>query len=952
MSVRKFKFVSPGVFTREIDQSQLPAADSSPGPVIIGRLPQGPAMEPVAVRSFEEFVQVFGNPVPGRANGDVWRDGNYQGPTYASYAAQAYLRNSTDGVTVVRLAGLEAQDSTTGGDAGWETEDPDSAVASNGGAFGLFICSQGDGGAAPGEQQGYLAAIWYVQSGGAVVLSGSLARTAAAEAGIDGLFGTSSNGGTSGPVFRASILDTSGAEVHKTEFNFDPSSRNFIRKVFNTNPQTVNTAVVPSSSVSQGGQYYWLGETYESFVQKNISDDNINSGSYGLLMAFDKADKADYNRDYISAESGWFFSQDLTTESATYNPANMQRLFKVVALEPGKWVQDNIKVSIQDLTYSRSTSGRNNYATFTLVLRKADDTDKNQQVVERYSNLSLNPLADNYISKKIGDKYVVWDQDTKVLREYGEYDNVSKYIRIVVNDAVQAGTADPNMLPFGVEGPLKFSSVTAEATVADPLESNVAPESLKPASWSFATGSSISDYSASLNFPEMVLRKSSSAGDPYDQTNSYFGAQADAFLENGASAYNSRQFSPDWSDMVNRLAGAVSDSITEPMWYFSLDDVVQPAGKSYSFHLSGSRKDGDSISADDSDGWRAVIDDGWTRFTAPMFGGFDGLDIKEIEPFRNTGMSTGATRQNNYALNTVRTAIELINDPEVVEMNVATIPGITNENVTRVLVETCEERGDALAIIDLPDVYLPYPEGKDYATTAGRGSVSSTVTELDQRQLDSSYGCTYYPWVQIQDTATSNNRLWVPPSVAALGTLASSDSATEVWFAPAGFNRGGLSAGAAGLPVLNVSEKLTSRDRDNLYDTNINPIASFPNEGIVIFGQKTLQVTPSALDRINVRRMMIFVKKQVSIFANQILFDQNVQATWNRFIGVVDPFLASVKSRLGISEYKLILDDTTTTPDLVDQNIVYAKIFIKPAKAIEYIALDFFITNQGASFED
>ena len=952
MSVRKFKFVSPGVFTREIDQSQLPAADSSPGPVIIGRLPQGPAMEPVAVRSFEEFVQVFGNPVPGRANGDVWREGNYQGPTYASYAAQAYLRNSTDGVTVVRLAGLNAQDSTTAGDAGWETEDTNTAVASNGGAFGLFICDQGDGGATPGLQQGYLAAIWYVQSGGAVVLTGSLARTADAEAGIDGLFGTSSDGSTSGPVFRAAILDESGTEVHKTEFNFDPSSRNFIRKVFNTNPQTVNTAVVPSASVSQGGKYYWLGETYESFIQKNINDTNIDSGSYGLLMAFDKGDKADYNIDYVSAESGWFFSQDLTTEATTYNPANMQRLFKVVALEPGKWVQDNIKVSIQDLTYSRSTSGRNNYATFTLVLRKADDTDKNQQVVEKYSNLSLNPLADNYISKKIGDKYVVWDQDTKVLKEYGEYDNVSKYIRIVVNDAVQAGTVDPNMLPFGVEGPLKFSSVTAAATVADPLETQQAPESLKPTGWSFATGSNISDYSASLNFPEMVLRKSSSAGDPFDQTNSYFGAQAGAFLENGASAYNSRQFSPDWSDMVNRLAGEVSDTITEPMWYFSLDDVVQPAGKTYAYYLSGSRADEESVSAAGSAGWRTVVDNGWTRFTAPMFGGFDGLDIKEIEPFRNTGMSTGATRQNNYALNTLRTAVELINDPEVVEMNVATIPGITNENVTRVLVETCEERGDSLAIIDLPGVYLPYPEGKKYATKAGRGSVSSAVRELDQRQLDSSYGCTYYPWVQIQDTATSNNRLWVPPSVAALGTFASSDAATEVWFAPAGFNRGGLSTGAAGLPVLNVSQKLTSRDRDNLYDANINPIASFPNEGIVVFGQKTLQITPSALDRINVRRMMIFVKKQVSIFANQILFDQNVRSTWNRFIGLVDPFLSSVKNRLGISEYKLILDETTTTPDLVDQNIVYAKIFIKPAKAIEYIALDFFITNQGASFED
>ena len=186
----------------------------------------------------------------------------------------------------------------------------------------------------------------------------------------------------------------------------------------------------------------------------------------------------------------------------------------------------------------------------------------------------------------------------------------------------------------------------------------------------------------------------------------------------------------------------------------------------------------------------------------------------------------------------------------------------------------------------------------------------------------------------------------------ALGTFASSEAKSELWFAPAGFNRGGLSEGSAGLPVLAVSQRLSSSDRDTLYEANINPIASFPNEGIVIFGQKTLHLTPSALDRINVRRMMIFVKKQISAVANGILFDQNVRVTWNRFTSKADPILRSVQNRLGISEYRFILDETTTTPDLVDQNIVYAKVYVKPAKAIEYIAIDFIITNTGAAFED
>ena len=154
------------------------------------------------------------------------------------------------------------------------------------------------------------------------------------------------------------------------------------------------------------------------------------------------------------------------------------------------------------------------------------------------------------------------------------------------------------------------------------------------------------------------------------------------------------------------------------------------------------------------------------------------------------------------------------------------------------------------------------------------------------------------------------------------------------------------------MPVIGVRQRLTSEERDTLYDANINPIASFPSEGIVIFGQKTLQLSASALDRINVRRLLIFLKKEISRFAANILFEQNVAATWANFTSQVDPFLSSVQARLGLADFKLILDETTTTPDLVDRNIVYAKIFLKPVKAIEFIALDFVITDQGAAFED
>ena len=222
---------------------------------------------------------------------------------------------------------------------------------------------------------------------------------------------------------------------------------------------------------------------------------------------------------------------------------------------------------------------------------------------------------------------------------------------------------------------------------------------------------------------------------------------------------------------------------------------------------------------------------------------------------------------------------------------------------------------------------------------------------MKARNLNNSYGCAYYPWVTIRDN-TNSTFVKVPPSVVALGVMANTERKADVWFAPAGFQRGGLSQGAAGLVVTGIETKLTSRNRDDLYDVNINPIASFPREGIVVFGQKTLQAERSALDRINVRRLMLYVKKGISQISATTLFQPNVQATWTGFKTRADTFLGDVKIRFGVDDYRVILDATTTTPDLVDQNIMYAKVFIKPTRAIEFIAIDFIITKSGASFND
>jgi phage tail sheath protein FI len=292
----------------------------------------------------------------------------------------------------------------------------------------------------------------------------------------------------------------------------------------------------------------------------------------------------------------------------------------------------------------------------------------------------------------------------------------------------------------------------------------------------------------------------------------------------------------------------------------------------------------------------------------------------------------------------------MCSDPEVVDMDLVCMPGLTHEGLTNHMLNVAESRGDCLAIIDLANAYTPKTESTNAAESRG-ANVATAVSNMRNRGLNSSYGACYFPWVQISDPQTAQ-RVWVPPSVVALGAMSYGQKTQELWFAPAGFTRGGLSEGRGGLPVIAVSERLTSAERDDLYDANINPIAQFPAEGIVIFGQKTLQVTESALDRINVRRLMIYVKREISRMAATLLFDQNVQSTWDRFTGRVNPFLSSIRSRLGLMDFKVILDSTTTTPDLIDRNIMYAKIFLKPAKAVEFIAIDFVITDSGAAFED
>jgi uncharacterized protein len=209
--------------------------------------------------------------------------------------------------------------------------------------------------------------------------------------------------------------------------------------------------------------------------------------------------------------------------------------------------------------------------------------------------------------------------------------------------------------------------------------------------------------------------------------------------------------------------------------------------------------------------------------------------------------------------------------------------------------------------------------------------------------MDTSYGATYWPWVQAADP-DSGNAVWVPASTLIPAVYAFNDNSTEAWFAPAGFNRGGLST------VVRAERKLTQGDRDSLYQGNVNPIATFPNQGVVVFGQKTLQKKASALDRVNVRRLLITLKDYISQIADTLVFEQNTIATRNSFLAQVNPYLTSVQQRQGLYAFKVIMDDSNNTADVIDRNELVGQIYLQPTKTAEFIYLDFNLTPTGATF--
>ena len=287
-----------------------------------------------------------------------------------------------------------------------------------------------------------------------------------------------------------------------------------------------------------------------------------------------------------------------------------------------------------------------------------------------------------------------------------------------------------------------------------------------------------------------------------------------------------------------------------------------------------------------------------------------------------------AARSQGLTAGCYSNVITLLGNSDDYRFNVITVPGLNNNNHSTTissLIDLAESRGDCIAVVDL------YGHG---------GTVANITGQADT--LNSSYAASYWPWLQTQSGTGKN--VWAPASVFIPGVYAFTDGSSAPWFAPAGLVRGGLTG------VIQAERRLSRVQRDSLYDSKVNPIATFPGTGIAVFGQKTLQTKSSALDRVNVRRLLIELKEFVGNQAQNLVFEQNTVNTRNKFLAAVNPYLDTVVSRQGLYAFRVVMDDSNNSADIVDRNQLVGQIFIQPAKTAEFIVLDFTVEPTGATF--
>ena len=959
------RIVSPGVFTQENDLSFLPVGIGEIGAVIIGNTESGPAFVPTIVRSMNEFELKFGSSTKG---------------TYVPFTVKEYIKNAGV-VTIVRTLGLDgytvnnqvyliASGSTVGpsgstvaagdpfilgvlhsstiGDTstknGTMTEDSilNGSITAGNKATGSFTFVVGAGennnvefqvgtsdsdefrfigvgsGTVPADGTATFGPYYFATGSSATATVTALVSevnthatnvTATANGAV--IEFTSSATGLSGNSIR---VQTGSASTFSTQLTLaggtaDTLASTAFQGALNGNGVlTLNKFFGNSNHLASTSNTASLDKTNANYLPNLIGTD---SGKFLPTAAHSDGNSPSYVYSLFNSQS---YGATSANQGGGYGFTNLSASFGTIGFTSANSVTGTnsktsgkaFRAAATPWIISQTTNG-NNFPLFRLhTMAHGDSSNQYYKVsivaIKKAGSVSGQDYGNFSVTLRKID-----DTDNKVVsvESYANCNldpNSPNYIARLIGDREVSSNASGKVITTG-DYPNISRHVRVE--VHENVRNAVYSDQLVPFGHeAYISPFKLANQSATDNqdafYPEAALVTSRSLA---TDTTTYFGLNfAEGILNNG---------------MKNYLA-PISDT--------------GATGKNRTFLLSNC--------TNGAAGGEITLDSDLNnkRFTVGFQGGFDGVNPakqvtigKDLASGNSFGFSFASTSEEGYRV--YKRALDTISNPDEIDINLIVTPGILTANASNIVskvIEVCESRGDAFYVVD----------GVNSLTG---DSVTAAVTQA--ANYDTNYASMYYPWVRIFD-ASVNKFLFVPPSVVVPGVYSFNDKVAFPWFAPAGLNRGSLTT------VTEPYSRLTHAERDELYEGKVNPIAIFPQVGVCVWGQKTLQTKPSALDRINVRRLLIKLKKFIASSTRYLVFEQNTTATRNRFLNIVNPYLETVQQQQGLYAFKVVMDESNNTPDVIDRNQMKGEIFLQPAKAAEFIIVDFNILRTGASFEE
>ena len=781
--------------------------------------------------------------------------------------------------------------------------------------------------------------------------------------------------------------------------SFSPNDPSYFVNAFNTDPLKIESkghflyahydvrdafAIVTGTGYTQsytdaaaGG-----GGLFALLLTSSLSR---NSGSSTTSTAVGVPNFEGFEDRYSEAVSPYVISQQ-------FGGSN-KNLFRFHSRTDGAASSVEIKVTISNVQKNANPAAQ--YGSFDVLIRKFSDADDGDaKALETYNGVNLDPTSPDYIAKRIGDSRSFFDFDQPTGRQRlvveGDYPNKSQYVWVELSDALKNGDIDPTALPTGFRGVshlvTKGNSINGAGNIL--TGSLVSQDPTVPSGPANAARFSNSTLQSVVQPPipmrlsvakesPAVAKKTLSWGVQYELNDSLTQPNQNALIDSSIVSFL-KYFPTYHTDFQNPQVGnnaevsdigtTVFDSDRFNNNKFTMERIEVITGSNdrpdpNEWVNARYRRNGilsGSIQATDGT-WRPTrffdptkdfgysANFGFHKFTLPMLGGFNGVNIFNSDQSNLTNnaalreMANVASQGgvNGPTVAAYRKALDVLQNKTNADIQLLAIPGIRDPGVTDYAISAVENRFDAMYVMDM----VQYDELNTVITGTVGGvstvNLQNTVSNLLSRGLNTSFAATYFPDVQVKDPAVGKNVV-VPPSVVVLGSYALNDTFAP-WFAPAGTTRGALPT------TLELDYQLNqTQDLDTLYAADINPIVRFQGGAPIVWGNKTLYAAQSSLDRINVRRLLIEVRRRVRQVANTFIFEPNRASTLAAFSAKVNPILSQIQQGQGIEKFSVKIDTTTTTQADVENNTVRGKIYIVPTKTTEFISVDFVVTNQGA----